>query len=780
MKTFNKEKTKTGEFLELLGLGRVKIRAISERDKTPVIKTFELSLGDVDKQLNQLKSLNDEGYDIYFMPNQGSDFSDAAIERMSSVFVDCDDPDTLNQENLNQLPPYNLKVKTFKGYHLYWLIETTTDKDSWRRCQEALIRALNTDKTIKNPARLMRLPGFDHYKGNETPNTAVDLYIRHSNKQPLDRLMAAVEGTLDTKGHDTLSGFLKSLDPAAKVKDVNCKKISDFVAQLKSGQRNVGLSNLGYALGSHSNLKLETIVEAVETGYRKTDATDWEKDRKTLENQHKKGRNNRQQHQKDRQERIAAGSKIDGVYPLHPDLEGLFPRKDSGVRGKVDADTERLLIDKMVRGRARYNTRLNCVDYFTDEWVENPNEDFLVHEVLWEYWGWAPSKEKFVQRFSGEANKPANHYDPVKEYYDNLPLLNLDDPKLKGIQDELTKYLLGIKEEDLYYRLYVKYLFLWMGHAYNRTMNPGSKADEILILQGAQGIGKSSFISWLCPISKYFSTLDVKGSNPSKDKDTIMQLHSSHIIEIDEYDKLNNKTDASTIKSLISKTDDDIRLPYARTNTKIPRKFVLMGTSNERDLLNDLTGSRRYMIIEVPENHNFWEIKPWLDDPIDEIYQTPLNDGSMMTGKDFVWSVVKTLVEEDRIQLFLNKEERSLQSSLNSNFEMEAEFSNELDELLYAWKSVPAIWGDGDRFPNHYAFTIEQLLTMFDRRSKDKGTKTKLARELRSKGFDKKRLSYGSRPVIWVHKSREDWEVRQADDDFVNTIMSKMRPLRAE
>jgi predicted P-loop ATPase len=60
-----------------------------------------------------------------------------------------------------------------------------------------------------------------------------------------------------------------------------------------------------------------------------------------------------------------------------------------------------------------------------------------------------------------------------------------------------------------------------------------------------------------------------------------------------------NKTEAKRLKELTSKRAFTLREPYGRKNVTIPRVAVLCGTSNERQILNDPTGNRRIIPLEV-------------------------------------------------------------------------------------------------------------------------------------------------------------------------------------
>jgi len=68
------------------------------------------------------------------------------------------------------LPNPTLVISSGHGVHTYWrLSEPVEDLNKWKQLQERLICALDSDKSIKNPERIMRLPGFLNVK--EKPHT---------------------------------------------------------------------------------------------------------------------------------------------------------------------------------------------------------------------------------------------------------------------------------------------------------------------------------------------------------------------------------------------------------------------------------------------------------------------------------------------------------------------------------------------------------------------------------------------------------------------------------
>jgi len=167
------------------------------------------------------------------------------------------------------------------------------------------------------------------------------------------------------------------------------------------------------------------------------------------------------------------------------------------------------------------------------------------------------------------------------------------------IQDEIKSYTWDKKERIDYWlqtycgvadseivRMFSRKVLVAM---IERVFNPGCKFDYVLVLEGKQGIGKST----ACKILGG----DWYGDAPidPKDKDCIPYIHSHWLIELSEM-ITTRKTEVDQLKNFISRTEDDVRLPYERTRKRFPRQCVFIGTINPEasGYLNDTTGNRRY------------------------------------------------------------------------------------------------------------------------------------------------------------------------------------------
>ncbi|WP_052699359.1 virulence-associated E family protein [Hyphomicrobium sp. 99] len=125
-----------------------------------------------------------------------------------------------------------------------------------------------------------------------------------------------------------------------------------------------------------------------------------------------------------------------------------------------------------------------------------------------------------------------------------------------------------------------------------RVMNPGCKADHVVVIEGAQGIGKSSAIAALAG-DWFTDELADLGS-----KDAAMQIRGRLIVEISELDSM-SRAEVSRVKAFISRTTDRFRPPYGRHIIECPRECIFVGTTNAETYLNDETGARRFWPIRA-------------------------------------------------------------------------------------------------------------------------------------------------------------------------------------
>lgn len=179
-----------------------------------------------------------------------------------------------------------------------------------------------------------------------------------------------------------------------------------------------------------------------------------------------------------------------------------------------------------------------------------------------------------------------NKFHPVRELLDSLTW----DGK-EHIRSLLPEYL-GAEDSDYTYQV----MRLWMLGAVSRVYKPGSKFDYTMILQGSQGIGKSTFLKQLAMDDSWFND-----SLDSLDSDKAVQsLTGSWIIELAELKSLARTAGGvESVKRFLTATQDKYRIPYERRADTFYRQCVFAGTTNKDDFLQDETGNRRFLIVQT-------------------------------------------------------------------------------------------------------------------------------------------------------------------------------------
>jgi predicted P-loop ATPase len=126
--------------------------------------------------------------------------------------------------------------------------------------------------------------------------------------------------------------------------------------------------------------------------------------------------------------------------------------------------------------------------------------------------------------------------------------------------------------------------------AVKRIRHPGCKFDEMLVLIGPQGIGKSTAIKLLAVRDEWYSDGIPLGSDEKK---LMEQAAGRWIVEAPEMRGL-GKTGLDPMKAMLSRATDSSRLAFGRIRTDMRRHFIIIGTTNNDRFLNDYTGNRRY------------------------------------------------------------------------------------------------------------------------------------------------------------------------------------------
>lgn len=262
-------------------------------------------------------------------------------------------------------------------------------------------------------------------------------------------------------------------------------------------------------------------------------------------------------------------------------------------------------------GKLRYNKFMDVVEFNGEPITDND------HPII----KMALSQELKVKTLNKDCYHDAlsfvaynNAYNPVEEYMASL--------RWDGIQraDELFIKYLGVEDTQLARIMTHK----WLYAAVKRIFEPGCKFDNILLLAGPSGGGKSTIFQKLAldgrkNYSLFCSNIDIDSNYAEK-------LKRSWIVSFDEICTLKKK-EVERIKTFFSETADSQRLAYRREVTTYKRHCVFCGSTNEMNFLKDSTVSveRRYWVLETTRTMQNCIIQELTDELVDQIWAEALH-----------------------------------------------------------------------------------------------------------------------------------------------------------
>lgn len=247
--------------------------------------------------------------------------------------------------------------------------------------------------------------------------------------------------------------------------------------------------------------------------------------------------------------------------------------------------------DSRIAGKIKYNEFSHQIFLFGSVPWENQNncrvwsshDDSALFSLIQCDYG-LNSRQDFFDAMKNIAMRHRFH--PIKDLLNSFQW----DGK-EHIKHLLPDYL-GAEDTEYNYQV----MRLWMLGAVARIYQPGIKFDYTMILQGAQGLGKSTLPRLMALDDTWFTdsldNLDSEGAAQS--------LKGVWIIELAELKSLARTSGGmESVKRFLTATQDRYREPYERRSDTFQRSCVFMGTTNKEDFLNDETGNRRFLIIKT-------------------------------------------------------------------------------------------------------------------------------------------------------------------------------------
>lgn len=222
-------------------------------------------------------------------------------------------------------------------------------------------------------------------------------------------------------------------------------------------------------------------------------------------------------------------------------------------------------------------------------------------------------------------------YHPIRDYLDGLPAWD----GVERVDRLLVEYLDAA--DTLYVREVTRKTLM---AAVARIYQPGIKFDDMLVLVGPQGAGKSALFTslagdWFTDNMKIDIMNDIKKAGE--------QIQGRWIVEISEMAGM-KKAEVDSVKSFVSRQIDSYRDAFGHYTTDKPRQCVIVGSTNQEEgFLRDVTGNRRFWPVNIRKP----DVVRTVNMPRDLV--------------DQIWAEAKILWETDG-SLLLSKEAEAMAS----------------------------------------------------------------------------------------------------------------------
>ena len=186
--------------------------------------------------------------------------------------------------------------------------------------------------------------------------------------------------------------------------------------------------------------------------------------------------------------------------------------------------------------------------------------------------------------------------DALMIYFNNHkvnPLLEILDSLEWDGKPRVEQFLHDIMkcEDSEYIRECSRLIFAGGIH---RAYRPGCKFDDMIVLIGGQGTGKSTITRWLNMEDQFYQEIKTIAG-----KEGIEAIRGVWIGEVSELMAMTRVKEAEAVKAYITSQKDSYRPPYQKNVQTIPRRCVFIGTTNNPQFLTDKTGNRRFYPVKV-------------------------------------------------------------------------------------------------------------------------------------------------------------------------------------
>ena len=527
-----------------------------------------------------------EGRGVYAVINDGGD-TDSEITQCRAVFCEWDDRPKEWQIDAWKglgLPEPTLQVDTGgKSIHNYWVFAEPISVDDWKSLQTRLLDHADADRSLKNPSRVMRLPGTFHIDGDGNPGGLTSIIHTSDNYYTIRDIE---KGLPSRKIHEKMIEAGRYSDYKTRTLD-EVREALDKVPARKAG---TGTYHI------YRNLFWGLIKAVEEAGSTRDQAI-------SLMQANSPSWKGLQQIASSGGEKVTAGTfwywaKHFGWRPPAPppkpelNITAVAEALDAGEFEPTGEKLQKIEADQLIQllraSKKEYRYNIFTQQIEQEEKVLEGIERFYLKLAQMRL---KISKEVAIDCVVEVAKE--NSYDPVRAYLEHCS--NAVEPTY--IDRLASTYLRPQDANKTEPTLYDKMLKCTLIAAVARVFEPGCKHDYACVLLGEQGARKSSF--WKALGGHFFSD----ALRDCQSKDDLMVLHRSWIMEWAELDHITNKRQAGLIKAFLSQSTDMFRVPYGKTAEVFPRRGIIVGSTNSDEFLVDETGNRRFWVIPVGVTH---------------------------------------------------------------------------------------------------------------------------------------------------------------------------------
>jgi Virulence-associated protein E len=269
-------------------------------------------------------------------------------------------------------------------------------------------------------------------------------------------------------------------------------------------------------------------------------------------------------------------------FEKYGEANGPFPHVDKAGNPKSTAANTRVAIGILgvacsydaFRDRMEIGGQL--INAFAGELSDNAC--VYMRKLIDTQFGFDPGREKILDAAVQLCLE--NRIDPVREYLDALQW-----DGVARIETWLCKYT-GAEDTALN-RAFSRISLIAQ---VRRARQPGVKFDQIVVLEGPEGTGKSSLLTELAVHNYWFSDQTILGLS---DRDQQERLRGVWVYEIADLTNV-TRAEVEAVKAFASRTEDRARPAFGRVLVALPRRGVIWATTNNREYLRSQTGNRRF------------------------------------------------------------------------------------------------------------------------------------------------------------------------------------------